>query len=151
MIRDNDRLLLGMKKRGFGAGWWNGFGGKLDKGEDLITAAKREVFEEVGITVEEIKPVGIIQFEFVNKPADTLQVHIFEVNKFSGQPAETEEMKPQWFDINAIPFDRMWPDDKFWVPLFLKGEKFTGRFLFGKDDAILEQELDIVVALPDKE
>ncbi|KAJ1429629.1 hypothetical protein B484DRAFT_396306, partial [Ochromonadaceae sp. CCMP2298] len=28
-------VLLGMKKRGFGAGKWNGFGGKMDPGESM--------------------------------------------------------------------------------------------------------------------
>ena len=37
------QLLLGMKKRGFGAGRWNGFGGKVLEGEDIFTAAQREL------------------------------------------------------------------------------------------------------------
>ena len=40
-IRDGDQLLLGMKKRGFGAGKWNGFGGKVDPGETILQGAVR--------------------------------------------------------------------------------------------------------------
>ena len=40
------RLLLGLKKRGFGQGKWNGFGGKLDEGETPRQAAIREMKEE---------------------------------------------------------------------------------------------------------
>lgn len=40
------RLLLGLKKRGFGQGKWNGFGGKLDEGESPRQAAIREMKEE---------------------------------------------------------------------------------------------------------
>ena len=40
-IRDGGRLLLGMKKRGFGAGKWNGFGGKVDPGETILQGAIR--------------------------------------------------------------------------------------------------------------
>ena len=40
-IRDGDQLLLGMKKRGFGAGKWNGFGGKVDPGETILQGAAR--------------------------------------------------------------------------------------------------------------
>ena len=39
----NGRLLLGMKKRGFGAGYYNGFGGKVEAGETIAQAAAREV------------------------------------------------------------------------------------------------------------
>lgn len=35
------RVLLGMKKRGFGAGLWNGFGGKVQPGESIEEAARR--------------------------------------------------------------------------------------------------------------
>lgn len=40
-IRDGNNILLGMKKRGFGAGRWNGFGGKVDADETILQAAKR--------------------------------------------------------------------------------------------------------------
>lgn len=35
------RVLLGLKKRGFGIGKWNGFGGKVETGESVSEAAKR--------------------------------------------------------------------------------------------------------------
>lgn len=35
------RVLLGMKKRGFGAGKWNGFGGKVQPGETIEDGARR--------------------------------------------------------------------------------------------------------------
>ena len=35
LLKDG-KVLLGMKKRGFGAGKWNGFGGKLKEGKGLI-------------------------------------------------------------------------------------------------------------------
>lgn len=56
------RILLGMKKRGFGAGRWNGFGGKLEQGESIEEAAKREFLEEAGITVGEIDKRGVLEF-----------------------------------------------------------------------------------------
>ena len=40
-IRDSDQVLLGLKKRGFGVGFWNGFGGKVEKGETIEEGARR--------------------------------------------------------------------------------------------------------------
>ena len=51
LLREDNRVLLGMKKRGFGAGKWNGFGGKLEAGETVVEAAAREVREECGYDV----------------------------------------------------------------------------------------------------
>lgn len=42
LLRKNGSVLLGWKKRGFGAGKWNGFGGKLEEGETMLECAKRQ-------------------------------------------------------------------------------------------------------------
>lgn len=103
-------------------------------------AAKRELLEEAGIKAEDLEMTGIIDFEFKGSP-EILQVHIFRAGIFSGEPAESEEMKPRWFHVNEIPFKEMWPDDIYWIPLFLNGKKFRGKFLFGESNALLEREL----------
>ncbi|XP_032115703.1 7,8-dihydro-8-oxoguanine triphosphatase isoform X1 [Sapajus apella] len=41
LVLQPQRVLLGMKKRGFGAGRWNGFGGKVQEGETIEEGAKR--------------------------------------------------------------------------------------------------------------
>jgi 8-oxo-dGTP diphosphatase/2-hydroxy-dATP diphosphatase len=143
IIYQHPRILLGMKKRGFGAGRWNGFGGKVAISETIEAAAKRELQEEAGIETKCLDKIGIIDFEFKGNP-EILQVHIFKSDSFSGEPTESEEMKPQWFNIDEIPFKEMWPDDIYWLPLLLAGKKFKGKFLFGENDVILEQELSEV-------
>lgn len=140
LVHEHPRLLLGMKKRGFGAGRWNGFGGKVEPGETIEQAAKREIMEEAGIIVGGIEKFGLVDFEFEGNP-EILEIHMFKVMDFSGEPVETEEMKPRWFDVGEIPFSDMWPDDKYWLPLFLEGKKFKGKFFFGAEDAILSYEL----------
>ncbi len=137
-------VLLGMKKRGFGMGRWNGFGGKVESGETIIDAAKREMLEECGVSIEKMEQVGIHEFEFDAKRGEILEVHVFRVNSFSGVPEETEEMKPEWFAFADIPYKHMWPDDIHWLPLFLEGKKFRTKFLFGEGDVVLEQNIQIV-------
>ena len=143
VIHQNSKVLLGMKKRGFGMGRWNGFGGKVSMNETIEEAAKREIREEAGIEVDEIEKVGLLDFEFKDN-TEILEVHIFKAKSFSGKPTESEEMKPQWFDVGEIPFDKMWPDDAYWMPLFLGDKKFRGKFIFGKDNIILKKELQIL-------
>jgi 8-oxo-dGTP diphosphatase/2-hydroxy-dATP diphosphatase len=143
MIYDHPKILLGMKKRGFGAGKWNGFGGKVAPGETIEQAAQRELAEESGIIAEEMEKFGIINYQFEGDP-DILQVHMFKLNEFSGEPSETEEMQPRWFNIDEIPFRQMWHADVYWMPLFLQGKKFKGKFLLSKLEAVLEHELEEV-------
>lgn len=140
IIHNHPKILLGMKKRGFGAGRWNGFGGKVEPGETVEDAAKREIFEEAGIKVNSLEKIGKVDFEFLGDP-EILEVHIFKAENFYGELAESEEMKPQWFHIDEIPFPEMWPDDKYWLPLFLKNKKFRGRFLFEGQNEIISHSL----------
>ena len=64
VIHQHPKILLGMKKRGFGAGRWNGFGGKVKDGEEIEDALIREIWEEAGIVVSKIEHFGILNFEF---------------------------------------------------------------------------------------
>jgi ADP-ribose pyrophosphatase YjhB (NUDIX family) len=43
LLIEGDKILLAMKKRGFGVGKWNGLGGKVALGEKIIDAAIREL------------------------------------------------------------------------------------------------------------
>lgn len=120
-----------MKKRGFGAGRWNGFGGKMEEGETIEQATLRELEEEVGIKDGQLSKAGILEFSFQNE-MKVMEVHIFTLNDFTDNSIETEEMRPQWFSFNEIPFSQMWPDDQYWFPLLLSSTLFEGEFLFDR-------------------
>lgn len=147
-IKD-DKVLLGIKKRGFGVGRWNGFGGKLEEGETIEQGTIREVFEEVGIENGILEKMGILEFSFENED-NVLEVHIFKLTDFTGEPIETEEMRPTWFLFDEIPFSQMWSDDEYWFPLLLQNKLFKGYFLFDRpSDAeysakIIEHKLEEV-------
>ncbi len=132
------RVLLAMKKRGFGEGKWNGFGGKLQEGEALEDCVVRETREEGGITLINPELVGKVRFIFLDGDEDHL-AYFYRATEYEGTPRETEEMKPEWFDADKLPYDQMWPDDKHWMPLLLQKRKFDGRFGFmGKDIEFFE-------------
>src|SRR6267378_3523397 len=61
---DEKRVLLAMKKRGFGAGLWNGAGGKPEPGETIEETAVRECREEINVTPIQLSLMGILNFYF---------------------------------------------------------------------------------------
>lgn len=146
LLHTDTHVLLGMKKRGFGAGRWNGFGGKVEKGETIEEAARREFLEEAGLEIPILEKAGLMDFEFQGNP-EVLEVHIFRAREHVGEPKESEEMLPKWFHQDEIPFSEMWPDDPHWMPLFFAGKKFQGKILFGEGDSILEMNIEEVPAL----
>ena len=125
-----------MKKRGFGAGKWNGMGGKIHEGEIIENAAIRELEEEVGIQgkAENLEKVALLKFRCA-KPDFNWDVHVFFLRNWEGEPVETEEMRPQWFPVDAIPYDSMWVDDKHWLPEVLAGRKLEAEFVFNDDQS----------------
>ncbi|MDQ6654777.1 MAG: 8-oxo-dGTP diphosphatase [Verrucomicrobiota bacterium] len=125
------KVLLIRKKRGLGAGKINGPGGKIDPGETALASAVRETFEELCVTPLHVRQTGELFFEF----QDGLRLHgaIFLADDFSGTPTETAEAVPLWTAVDAIPYDDMWADDRYWLPLLLAGAKFRGAFVFEGD------------------
>ncbi len=141
LVRDGDYVLLALKKRGFGQGKWNGFGGKVQPDESIEDAAVRETEEEGRIRPRNLRKIGVLRFSFEGE-APSIECHVFWTDLWDGSPAETEEMKPAWFGRADIPFQDMWTDDIHWFPLFFAGTPFVGTFHFAADHRmILRQEL----------
>jgi len=141
IIHQHPRILLGMKKKRFGLGKYNGFGGKVEEGETLEEAALREAFEEAGIRAINPQRVGEILFQFQTDEQDHL-VHFFRAEDYSGELKESDEMKPEWFHVDNIPYDQMWSDDKYWLPLLLAEKKFRGNFIFNKNFQVHQYQLN---------
>ena len=122
------QILLIHQKRGLGKGKITAPGGRLESSESLRECAVREVQEELAITPTNLKAQGELLFQFSDGYA--LHVTVFRANGFRGDPTESDEAKPLWAPIDAIPYHRMWADDYLWVPMVLEGTPFVGRFLF---------------------
>lgn len=130
IVRSNSVLLI-MKKRGLGAGLYNGIGGKVEDDETPEMAAVREAVEEVGVVPRGLRWAGLLEFtNFGDSSIELHYVHVFLASDFSGEPTESEEARPTWFPVSSIPYHMMWPDDRMWLPHVLEGKKVLGRFLF---------------------
>ena len=153
IVQRDDQVLLGRKKTGFGAGRWNGFGGKIESGETITQAARRELAEEAGLVAVDCVQHGILHASFTDDAdldglssaaaaiSRRLRVHLFRVTTFSGTPTESREMTPAWFSIADIPYSKMWPDDRHWLPLLLRGLFFELEATFDADHNLLEHRL----------
>lgn len=127
-IVSDGRILLIRKKRGLGAGKINGPGGRIEPGETALEAAIRETQEEVCVTPTGVRERGELFFDFVD--GYRLQCTVFRADGLQGEPGETDEAAPFWSEVDAIPYDEMWADDRHWLPLLLDGKRFEGRFVF---------------------
>ncbi len=142
LIKGN-KILLAMKKRGFGVGKYNGVGGKIKKGETPEQAMIRETQEEINVTPINYDKVGLIEFdEYYKGNKEKVMFHLYLVYDWKGTISESEEMKPEWFDIDKIPYEKMFPDDKYWLPLVLEGKKIKAYFDFDEKWNILSKKIE---------
>ena len=143
IVKDR-KVLLGYKKIGFGQGRWNGFGGKVEAGEEIVAGATRELKEECGVTQKHLTAFGKLEFKFVDKPDEILETYLFRAEEFSGEPQESNEMRPEWFSFADVPYDQMWDDDQYWFSQLLAGKKVNGSFLFDEHDKVIEKEINFI-------
>jgi ADP-ribose pyrophosphatase YjhB (NUDIX family) len=143
------KVLLGLKKVRIGAGLWNGPGGHVEPGETIGEAAVRETGHECGLLPLEYEERGVILITWEGSSVG-IELHLFVCTVFMGELRETDEMIPQWFLIEEIPYGQMWPADCYYLPLILAEMKCVGHFhLDAAKKIILSQELKEVSELPD--
>ena len=136
------QILLGMKKRGFGAGRYNGFGGKLQADETVHQAAVRELHEECGLQAHQLDDVGVVVQRFVDRPSKPpLVIHVMRCQHWQGDATESDEMAPVWFDETAVPYSRMWADDVQWYPLLLRGQCFVADYVMEGMDRVVDGDV----------
>lgn len=145
-IISDGKLLLQHKKLGkFGAGKWNGPGGKIEPGESPREAVIREVQEETGLVIYDVKYRGMLDFYFGKKPKPDWTCYVFSTESYKGTPRNLGEGELKWFDFVDIPYKEMWPDDEYWLPLILKGKNFNGYFIYGETgERLIEHHIDLL-------
>jgi 8-oxo-dGTP diphosphatase len=135
--RYGDEVLLGYKKAGFGAGRWVGLGGHIEDGEEAVDAAVREVAEESGLVVSSssLRHRASLAFVFPARPAWDQTAEVFRTEDFLGEPAESDEVIPRWFAVDALPLRDMWDDARYWMPVVLADGHVAARVTFARDCA----------------
>lgn len=130
--RGQQQVLLGRKKQGFGAGKIMGLGGKVMPGESDAVGAVREVREEANIAIapDSASWRATLTFLFPAQPHLNAVVTVFFGQRWTGQVQDSEEIVPQWFDVDSLPLGQMWDDEGYWLPRVLAGELLAGTITY---------------------
>lgn len=140
-----DQVLLAEKQKKVGAGFLNGFGGKMELGDATLLATNaRETQEEVGLTVTAAHKVAEITFHnpMKDETLNRIRVHFFIATEWLGEPVGTKEMrKPDWYDIASLDYERFLPADRLFMPHILTGSLIRGLIVYNDDWSIASTEL----------
>lgn len=140
LVRNNNELLLIHKKTGLGAGKINAPGGRIEPNETPRHAAIRETEEETGIIP--LNPEQRAELSFIFTNGYSIHGTIFLATTYSGTMIETPEALPFWRSLDNLPFERMWEDDKLWLPKVLHGAYIKGFFIFD-EDCMLSHKIEV--------
>jgi 8-oxo-dGTP diphosphatase len=104
-------------------GKYNGLGGKLDPGEDIVACLRREVREEAGIECEALTLRGTISWPGFGKQGEDWFGFVFLIERWSGElHTENPEGTLEWVDVARLPQLPLWEGDRFFLPLVFDGE-----------------------------
>ncbi len=132
VIKDG-KILLCLKKRGFGMWLWNSAWWKIKDCEDMEECMIRELKEETNLDATNLELSWILYFYFPDNPDWDNECHVFRINDFAWVAEETEEMKPEWYNLDQIPYDKMWKDDIIWLPRIIAWEYIEYELYFDKE------------------
>ena len=101
VIRDaSGRVLIAQRPDGkHAAGFWEFPGGKIQSGESPLQALCRELVEEIGIQVSAATPLMTFRHSY---PKRMVELHVFEVSHYSGEPRGLEAQPLRWVAVDAL-------------------------------------------------
>ena len=104
-----------------------------------MQCAIRETNEELHINPLNVRAAGELFFHAEDMP----RIHgfVFVATSYEGTPTETDEAIPMWFQIDNLPFSRMWDDDRLWLKEILDGQSVKGWFTF-EDEKLLDYSVE---------
>lgn len=124
IMNEKSEVLLLRRKNGFGAGLYSLPGGKIESGETALEAAKREAKEEIGIHVEGLALVHVVD----RQNAETeFYVFVFKPRMWSGGPINCEPNKCDdigWFNVSNLP-ENILPAHRQAIELNQKGIAYS--------------------------
>jgi|GEM_PF-300491 predicted adenylyl cyclase CyaB len=141
----NNQILLGYKKRGFSGGKLSGVGGKVAPGETAEQAAVRESQEKIGVTPTYFSKVADFDFdEWYKGRRERIHTQVFVCEEWTGDPLESDEMRPEWHACDNLPFTQMWQDYSYWLPQVTAGDRVKGTFEYDQDNTLLAHSVTLV-------
>ena len=138
--KDEKYLLMHRvrKKNDINKDKWIGVGGKFEPGESAEDCARRETFEETGLTIRKLNYRGIVYFE--NDLCESEEMHLFTSVDFSGELHQSDEGLLEWINKSDVTGLKIWAGDKIFLTLLAEDAPFFRLRLVYSADTLIRSE-----------
>ena len=120
---------------------WIGVGGKLEDQETPHECARREIMEEVGVEVPNLKYRGIVTF--VSDLYGTEYMHLFTSNGYVGRIKDIcDEGNLEWVEKSKVDKLPLWEGDKIFFKLLDTETRFFSLKLVYEGDTLISHTLE---------
>mgnify|MGYP001828532601 CR=1 FL=1 len=132
-------LLKGSPPKRIWAGYYNGVGGHVEQGEDVLSAALREVTEETGLQPDELWLAGTVTVDTGQRTG--IGLYVMKGISCSGDPLPSEEGELEWVAFSEILEKDLVEDLPVLLPRILKTNRsdppFSARYFYDSDDQLI--------------
>lgn len=120
---------------------WIGIGGKFEEGESPEDCVRREVFEETGLALQNLRYCGIVTF-LSDEMAETEFMHLFRATKFFGKVRDCDEGVLEWISKEKFAELPHWDGDRIFLTLLDREAPFFSLKLTYRKGVLAEALLD---------
>lgn len=141
-VKDNGKTLMihrVKKERDIHEGKWNGLGGKLEPGESPEACAIREVREESGLEIKNLRYGGLLVF--AGFKGENWYVWVYTTNEFDGELIDSNEGRLAWITDGEVRDLPLWPSDLLFLDWLDAGKIFSARFEYNPQDEMMGHEV----------
>ena len=103
-------------------------GGKVEPGEGIIEAAKRETLEESSVKANKLDLRAVLYFRNFGTEQHDWISYLFFCEDFTGEPIPGNEGGFAWHELKDIPKLKFYDMDKVFLKLLTKHQFFVAEF-----------------------
>lgn len=140
-VLHGDRVLLLRRaaNRRIWPNMYNGLGGHVERDEDVYTAALREIHEESGLEVNNLRLRGVINIDAGEQVGIMLFVFLADAGTLEARPSV--EGRPEWVPLEALSTYELVEDIEVILPRALEadttGTPFFAHYGYDEHEALL--------------